>query len=125
MPFSLLPSKPTTAELVYLLEKSKATRFFVHPSVLQQAYEAAKKIGLPTDRIYLFGGKDRSKKHLELGSLIEHVKQKKLPRQPVVCPRKNTLAYLVYSSGTSGLPKGAHCPWNRIDLSHLADIIQV
>ena len=112
VPFALLPSKPTTAELVYLLEKLKSgadsirIRLFTHSSLLDQAREAAKQALIPLDQIYLLDKGTAKSKHTQLSSLIENVTRKKLPRQAVIPARKETLAYLVFSSGTSGLPKG-------------------
>ena len=107
IPFALLPSKPTHTELVYLLRKSKATKLFVHPSLLQQALQAAKETGFPPRDIVLFGQSTKeSVNYPHLDDLIKNVRTRKLPRQDVVPAQKNTLAYLVFSSGTSGLPKG-------------------
>lgn len=106
VPFALLPSHPTLSELTGLLAKSKATRLFVHPSLLKQAIEAAQKVGLSSNNICLIGGEDKFKNRIDLNSLIQNIKTKNLPRQPVVPANKDTLAYLIFSSGTGGLPKG-------------------
>lgn len=104
VPFGLLPAHPTQSELIYLLAKLRATRVFVHPSLLSQALQAAKEIGLAPDRIHLLDGRDGSR--ADFNGLIENVRKRKLPRKPVVPAQTDTLAYLLFSSGTSGPPKG-------------------
>ena len=110
MPFALVPSGATSYELEYLLNRSTPTRLFVHPSLLKQALAAAEQLKFPSDRIYLLDtdGAPHQSGLLDLTSLIQNVKQKGLPRQPIVQVRKDTLAYLVFSSGTSGRPKGTY-----------------
>lgn len=64
----------------------------------------AKKAGIPSSKIYILGGKAKGRK-----SFAELIDDSITRRIPDVSPRpvkKDTLAYLVFSSGTSGLPKG-------------------
>lgn len=112
MPFGLIPSKPTLGELVGLLNKLKPIdkpakfRLFVHPSLLKLGLEGAKQVGIPSNCVYILGDRSPDRKHLDVGSLIKNVRRRKLPQQPVVPATKDTLAYLMFSSGTSGIPKG-------------------
>lgn len=112
IPFALLPSKPTLGELVDLLNRLKSVprpvkiRLFVHPSLLRLALEGTKQTGISPRCIYLLGGQIHGDKRPDVGSLVENVRRRKLPRHPVVPAPKNTLAYLLFSSGTSGPPKG-------------------
>lgn len=105
VPFALLPAHPTPAELVYLIRKSTATRIFVHPTVLHLVLAAAKEIGFPADKIYLLEG--HNTRHTDLDSIISNIRKNNVPRHPVEPVDDKTLAYLVFSSGTSGLPKGS------------------
>ncbi|KAH8118014.1 acetyl-CoA synthetase-like protein [Phellopilus nigrolimitatus] len=111
VPFALLPSKPTLAELIYLLDKLKCgaphlrLRIFAHPLLLDHALAATKQVGLPTEHIYLLDGRDMHAKRTDVASLIENARIHKLSRHPVVPAQKDTLAYLLFSSGTSGPPK--------------------
>lgn len=111
VPFALLPSKPTPAELVYLLKKLMSgapavrLRVFSHSSLIKQAHEAANQAGVPADCIYQLDSRPHTK-ITDLSSVIQNVKAKKIPRQPVIPAQKDTLAYLLFSSGTSGPPKG-------------------
>jgi len=46
------------------------------------------------------------KGYQSLSGLIQRIRKIKAPRLSARSATKNTLAYLVFSSGTSGLPKG-------------------
>lgn len=83
-------------------------RIFVHPSLLKKAISAAKQAGVhlkPEDFIIL-GEKPNRSKYVDFCSLVENVKLRNLPRAPIAKASKDSLAYLMFSSGTSGLPKG-------------------
>ncbi|TFK91928.1 acetyl-CoA synthetase-like protein [Polyporus arcularius HHB13444] len=103
IPFSLIPSGATAFELDHLFRTSEATRLFVHPSLLPQALEAAQKLGLPDDRIYVLEG--RVKGRVTLADAIREARKRNVPRVPSKPVKRDTLGYLVFSSGTSGLPK--------------------
>ena len=86
------------------MRTSKPTKLFVDPALLPNAIKAAKEVGLPESAIYILEGEAPGRKSFE--DLIRDVKQRGTPRVPVKPAHRNTLAYLVFSSGTSGLPKG-------------------
>ncbi|KAL2444011.1 putative 4-coumarate-CoA ligase 2 [Exophiala dermatitidis] len=73
----------TVAELVYQLKDSGAKALCTHFSVLDTARKAAREVGVPESKIFLLG------------------EQKDESIDP-----KTDLAFLVYSSGTTGRPKG-------------------
>lgn len=104
IPFSLIPSGATAFELDHLFRTSEASRLFVHPSLLPQALEAAQKLGLPDDRVYVLEGRVQGR--VTLADAIREVRKRSVPRVPSKPVKRDTLAYLVFSSGTSGLPKG-------------------
>jgi acyl-CoA synthetase (AMP-forming)/AMP-acid ligase II len=107
IPFALLPTFSTKHELVHFLRLSRLTRVFVTPSRLSAVLEAAKEVGLPSNRIHAFGtdkgGRVRGRASLQ--GLVERVRKDRTPHVPIKPARKDTIAYLVFSSGTTGLPK--------------------
>ncbi|KAH9949803.1 hypothetical protein B0H21DRAFT_726036 [Amylocystis lapponica] len=102
-PYALLPSSSTQRELTALLRLAKATRLFVEPGLLQLAQAAAEEIGLPTDKVYVLSGNAAG--WTSFSEVIERVQSRGVPHIAVRPAQKDTLAHLVFSSGTSGLPK--------------------
>ncbi|KAF8962991.1 hypothetical protein BDZ97DRAFT_1701982 [Flammula alnicola] len=110
VPFALISSYSTPFELKHALKLSKATRLFVDAKFLKTVLPAAREAGIPEDRIYLMkeGEEKTAKKgkgRKSFRSIIEDVRRRKTPVVDVRPAGKDTLAYLVFSSGTSGLPK--------------------
>lgn len=103
-PFALLSMFATVYELTHALRLSKSTHMVVHAELLPKALAAAKEVGLPEDRIYILDGKVEGKPNLE--DMRQAIQKRNVPQLPVKPATCNTLAYLVFSSGTSGLPKG-------------------
>lgn len=104
VPFALLPAFSTPSETTALLRLAKVTRIFVSPRLLSLARTAAKELGLADDRIYVLHGRGDGRKTLP--DLINDARANKIPSVATRAVNKDTLAYLVFSSGTSGLPKG-------------------
>jgi acyl-CoA synthetase (AMP-forming)/AMP-acid ligase II len=100
VPFALFSSYSTPYEFKHANSLAQATRIFASPSLLQLALTS----GLPADRIYLLEGE--SKDYISYDQLISSARKNGIPRLPVRHATKDTLAYLIYSSGTSGPPKG-------------------
>jgi len=89
---------------VELLKLSGATCLFASEQLYPHAAAAAKAIGLPEEGIFILQGDVTGK--LSLPSLIEDVKAHGLPKTATRTVQDDTLAYLMFSSGTTGLPKG-------------------
>ena len=106
-PFALFSTYATPREMTHSLGKSKATHMFVHASILPRFLPVARQLGFPEDHIYILEGTNPTDLRLpSFEHLIQNVRSKKIPREPVRPAETNTLAYLTFSSGTSGLPKG-------------------
>jgi long-subunit acyl-CoA synthetase (AMP-forming) len=91
-------------------------------SCLQIALEAAKAVGLPVSRILLLGDeKDESGQIRHFTSLLRFA-DSHLSR--VIINPSTDLAFLVYSSGTTGLPKGVMLSHTNI-VSNLAMVNSV
>ncbi|RMD43874.1 hypothetical protein DV735_g1223, partial [Chaetothyriales sp. CBS 134920] len=101
------PANPgyTVNELVYQFKDSQAKAVVAHPAVLDTVKAAAAQVNMPESQIFTLGPKKANNfqnKHwtsVEESLAIGHYRQAK------VNP-KTDLAFLVYSSGTTGKPKG-------------------
>lgn len=108
----------TVKELAFQLKDSSVKGVVTQLPMLPVVLEAAKQIGLPEDRILLMGdakdpaGKFKHFTELKDTSLFGQSRTK-------VDPQKD-LAFLVYSSGTTGLPKGVMLKHSNL----VANVIQ-
>ena len=80
------------------------TRLFVDEKFLTTVVPVATELGINLNHIYIIKGNSSGRK--SFWSIIRDVRTRKIPRVDVRTANKDTLAYLVFSSGTSGLPKG-------------------
>ncbi|KAI4916120.1 hypothetical protein J4E90_004566 [Alternaria incomplexa] len=92
----------TVDELVSQLTSSKAKGLLTNVACLEVACKAASKVDLPLDRILLVGDGKTSGSVRHFSSL----KSASVSMNRVKIDPKDDLAYLVYSSGTTGEPKG-------------------
>lgn len=64
----------------------------------------ARDSGLPRDRVYILDGEVDG--HVSYAGLVKRVQQNRVPRLEIRPANGDTLAGLILSSGTTGLPKG-------------------
>ncbi|KAI6098229.1 hypothetical protein F5141DRAFT_1190829 [Pisolithus sp. B1] len=99
VPFATFSCYSTTFEFQYATKLSGVTRLFVSPTLLHLAHVSS----LPDDRIYILEGEVEG--HTSYSTLVDRVRLRSMPRLPIRPAQNDTLAYLIFSSGTTGLPK--------------------
>ncbi|KAG1855347.1 hypothetical protein DFJ58DRAFT_906090 [Suillus subalutaceus] len=117
VPFALFSFYSTPCEFKYANSLVQATRIFASPSLLQLALTS----GLPADRIYLLEGENTGYTSFE--QFISSARRNGVPRLPVRHATKDTLAYLMYSSGTSGPPKAVMVSHGNITAVTLSTMV--
>ena len=101
MPFALFNPSWTPFEFEYALKMTNPTRVIVQDQLLPTLISMTESIG--TENIFILGQKIEGFRNLE-----EMIEDARLRATAPASPRpvkRDTLAYLVFSSGTTGFPK--------------------
>jgi len=93
----------SASELAFQLKDSNAKAIITQASCLQTVLEAGKTAGIPINRIVLIGD-ERHSGILHFSDFLSSVEKGGPLKRALQDPK--SLALLVYSSGTTGLPKG-------------------
>ena len=103
IPFALFPASPTPYELKRLVKVSKVKKVFTSLRNLENAQIVAKEAGFSEpDGIFILEGKVEGKRSFD--DLVCSVEE---PAKGYTKPvDKDALAFILFSSGTTGLPKG-------------------
>ncbi|KAL4884508.1 hypothetical protein BJY04DRAFT_182634 [Aspergillus karnatakaensis] len=91
-------------ELQQQLIRGQAKAIVAHASCVNTALAAAKLANLPSDRVLVFGGADETTTQFIERSVVTSNTAPTSAGPTHVSP--DDIAFLVYSSGTTGLPKG-------------------
>ncbi|KIL66830.1 hypothetical protein M378DRAFT_177655 [Amanita muscaria Koide BX008] len=119
-PFALISSHSKPFELKHTLALSKATCLFIDEKFLPTALPIAKEIGLPSERIFVMTGNVPG--HKSFAQLIDEAQSKRTKILGVQPVKKDMLAYILFSSGTTGLPKAVMINQGNL-LSMLAQLV--
>jgi 4-coumarate--CoA ligase len=115
------PANPgySADELAYQLENSEAKALVTTKAFLHTALKAAKKVGIPNDRVILLGTeKDETHRCKHWTSIRKTSGALRYRRRKA---KSEDLSFLAYSSGTTGLPKGVMLTHRNI----VADLLLV
>ncbi|KAF2718043.1 AMP-binding enzyme [Polychaeton citri CBS 116435] len=98
----------TPGELCHTLKSARVKYVLVQPALLEAMEKACQQAGLPRDRIIIFNpnGEPCPPGYLQWSDLLSHG-EKDWIRFNDLETAKNTTAALLFSSGTTGLPKAA------------------
>jgi acyl-CoA synthetase (AMP-forming)/AMP-acid ligase II len=100
-PFALFNPSWTSFEFQHALKLTKPTRVIVQDQLLPALISMIENMG--TENIYILGQKIEGFRNLE--EMIEDTRSRAMAPASPRPAKRDTLAYLVFSSGTTGFPK--------------------
>ena len=105
IPFALISAHVVQRELRHCLKTSQANHLFVHANLLPVVLSVCHDLGIPKDHVYILEG-NAPHGFRSFDGMIARAKEQNVRSVQIKQVEKDTLAYLLFSSGTTGLPKG-------------------
>jgi long-subunit acyl-CoA synthetase (AMP-forming) len=106
VPSVLLAYDWNSQELEYALTLTKCSHLFVDPEYLPLVIPVAEKFGIPHHNVKLLRDPGQEEAHGHFGKMMDRVKSANLPQANVHPANNDTIAYFLFTSGTTGIPKG-------------------
>ncbi|KAG8804769.1 hypothetical protein FRC16_000023 [Serendipita sp. 398] len=113
VPFAPCSAYATPSELTHSLKISNSSYIFTHANRLDAALRAATEISLPRDHIFILEGRT-PRGFTSVQDLIAKVERSNWPVLPSRPVPQNHLAFVLFSSGTTGLPKAVALSHNNV-----------
>jgi len=105
VPFAPCSAYATQHELAHSLRLSKTSHIFVHANLLATALQASEEVRIPRSRVYILEG-NASPGFITFKDLVKLGEEENLVPITTRPVTKDQLAFLLFSSGTTGLSKG-------------------
>lgn len=108
-PFVLIAPYSTPFELGHAFTVTNPTYLFADESLLELVLPVANKSGINSKNVFILKQRRKETKVEDRKGcldIIKDVKRRNTKTVDVRSATRDTLAYLIFSSGTSGLPKG-------------------
>jgi acyl-CoA synthetase (AMP-forming)/AMP-acid ligase II len=104
VPFALISCFSTPFELKHALKVTKSTRLFSASHLTAKALPVIQEAGIAKTKVYTMNGNFEG--HESLEGFVQKTNSARLQQTNTRIVPKDTLAFLFFSSGTTGLPKG-------------------